>query len=54
MPLILSLIASATGAAIHKKMLGSGTATLIIPNEEMNIMKIVTSLQESPLLIKKH
>ena len=34
-------------------MLGSGTATLIVWNEEMNdIMKIVKSLEESALLIK--
>ena len=45
--------ASATDAAIHKKMFGSGTMTLPISNKEMsNIMKIVTSLEESGLLIK--
>ena len=45
--------ASATDAAIHKKMFGSRTTTLIISNEEMNdIMKIVKSLEESDLLIK--
>ena len=34
-------------------MFGSGNATLIIPNEEMNdIRKIVTSLEKSGLLIK--
>ena len=45
--------ASATDAAIHKKMFGSGTTTLKISNEEMNdIMKIVKSLEESGLLIK--
>ena len=34
-------------------MLGSGTATLIISNEEMNdIMKLFKSLEESGLLIK--
>ena len=55
----LGLIAavSATGAAIHKKMFGSGrrssdfasrATTLIILNEEVNdIIKIVTSLEES-------
>ena len=38
----LGLTASATDAAIHKKMFGSGTTTLIISNQEMNdIMKIV-------------
>ena len=45
--------ASATDAAILKKMFGSGVTTLIISNEEMNdIMKIVKSLEESGLLIK--
>ena len=49
-PLGLTAAASATDAAIHKKMFGSGMrpsdlakqATLIISNEEINdIMKIV-------------
>ena len=49
----LAASASATEAAINKKMLGSGMNTLIIPNEEINdIMKIVKSLEESGLLIK--
>ena len=52
-PLGLTAAASATDAAIHKKMSESGTTTLIISNEEMNdIMKIVKSLGESGLLIK--
>ena len=52
-PLGLIAAASATYAAIHKKMFGSGNTTLIISNEEMNdIMKIVKSLEESGLLIK--
>ena len=52
-PLWLTAAASATDAAIHKKMFGSGVTTLIIWNEEMNnIMKIVKSLEESGLLIK--
>ena len=52
-PLGLTAAASATYAAIHKKMFGSGNTTLIISNEEMNdIMKIVKSLEESGLLIK--
>ena len=52
-PLGLTAAASATDAAIHKKMLGSGTTTIIISNEEMNdIMKIIKSLEESGLLIK--
>ena len=52
-PLGLTEAASATDAAIHKKMFGSGTTTLIISNEEMNdIMKIVKSLEKSGVLIK--
>ena len=46
-PLGLTAAASATVAAIHKKMFGSGTTTLMISNEQMNdIMKIVKSLEE--------
>ena len=53
-PLGLSAAASATDAAIHKKISGSGNTTLIISNEEMNdIMQIVKSLEESALLIKE-
>ena len=38
--------ASETDAAIHKKMLGSDTTTLIIPNVEINdIMQIIKSLE---------
>ena len=49
----LTAAASATDAAIHKKMFRSGFATLIISNEEMNdIKKIINSLEESGLLIK--
>ena len=60
-PLGLTAAASALDAAIHKKMFESGcpsdltsrTATLIVSNEEMNIiMKIVKSLEGSGLLIK--
>ena len=48
----LTSLASATDAAIHKKMFGSSTTT-IISNEEINdIMKIAKSLEESCLLIK--
>ena len=35
-----------------KEIHGSGITTLIIPNEEMNIMKIVQALQDSDILIK--
>ena len=51
-PLGLISAASATDAAIHKKIFGLGVTTLIISNEEMNIMKIVKSLEESGLLMK--
>ena len=60
-PLGLTAAASATDAAIHKKMFGSGTrpsdlalhTILIISNEEMNdFMKLIKSLEESELLIK--
>ena len=49
----LTAAASATDAAIYKKMFGSGTTILIISNEEVNhIMKIVESLEEFCLSIK--
>ena len=52
-PLGLTAAASATDAAIHKKMFGSGNTTLLISNKEMtDIMKIIRSLEESGLLIK--
>ena len=52
-PLRSTAAASVTDVAIHKKMFGSGFTTSIISNEEMNdIMKIVSSLEESGLLIK--
>ena len=45
--------ASATDAAVHEKMVGSGFTTLIISNEQIkNIMRVVKSLQESGLLMK--
>ena len=52
---MLGLIAaaSATDAAINKKILGSGTTTLIISNDETNdILKIVKSLEDSGVLLK--
>ena len=49
---VLTAVASATDAAIHKKMFGSGFTTFIVSNEEINIIKIVKSLEESGLLIK--
>ena len=52
-PLRLTAAASATEAAVHKKIFGSGMTTLIISNEEMNdIRKKVKSLEETRLLIK--
>ena len=47
-PIPLGLTAAASGAhaGIQKKILGSGTTTLIIANEEMNdIIKIVQALE---------
>ena len=53
-PLGLTAEASAADAGIHKKILGSGTTTLIISNEEMNdIMKTVQALEDSDILLKR-
>ena len=53
-PLGLKAAASVKDEAIHKKMFRSCTTTLIISNEEVNdIMKIIKSLEESSLLIKR-
>ena len=50
-PLGFTAAASATDAGMHKKVLGSGTTTLIISNDEMkDIIKIVTSCEDSSLL----
>ena len=44
----LTAAASAADSVIHKKILGSGTTTVIISNDEMNdIMKIVQALEDS-------
>ena len=52
-PLGLSDVMSAIDGSIKKKMLGSGTTTLIISNDEMNdIIKIVKSLENSGVLLK--
>ena len=49
----LTAAVSAVDAGIHKKILGSGTTTLIISNDEMeNSMKINQSLEDSGLLLK--
>ena len=46
-PLRLTAAASATYAAIQKKIFGSGMTALLISNEEMNdIMKIIKSLED--------
>ena len=53
-PLGLTAAASAADAGIHKKILGSGTTTLINSNEEMNdIMKIVQPLEDSNIFLLK-
>ena len=52
-PLRLSAAMSAIEGSIKKKMLGSGTTTLIISNDEMDdILKIVKSLENSGVLLK--
>ena len=52
-PLGISAAMSVIDGSIKKKMLGSGTTTLIISNDEMNdILKIVISLENSGLLLK--
>ena len=51
-PLGVTVAASATDAAIHEKMFGSGFTTLIVSNEQMkDIMRAVKSLEESGLLM---
>ena len=52
-PLGMSAVMSAIDGSIKKKMLGSGTTTLIISNDEMeDILKIVKSLEDSNVLLK--
>ena len=47
----LTAAASVAAAAINKKILGSGTAILIISNDEMkDILKIVKSPEDSGIL----
>ena len=49
----LGLAAAAADAGIHKKIIGSGNATLIIWKEEINdIMKIVQALEDSNILLQ--
>ena len=54
-PLRLTAEASEAGAGINKKILGSGnTTTLIISNNEVEvIIKIVKSLEDSGVLLKR-
>ena len=47
----LTAAASATYAAIQKKILGLGT-TVVFSNEEIDIIKIVKSLDDTGLFIK--
>ena len=52
-PLGVTTAASASDAGIHKIILGSGTATLMISNDEReDIIKIVKRLEDSALLSK--
>ena len=53
-PLGLTAAASAAGAGINKKILGSGSnTTLIISNKDTDdLIKIVKSLEDSGLLLK--
>ena len=49
----ITAAASAIDAGIQKKIDCSGTTTLIISNEEMNnVMKIVSALEDSNILLK--
>ena len=52
-PLGITAAASALDAGIQEKIHGSGTATWIISNKEMNdIMKIAQALEDSNILLK--
>ena len=52
-PLGLTAAASAADAGIHKKILGSGNATLIISNDEIHdIIKTIKSLEDFGLILK--
>ena len=52
-PLGITAVASEIDAGIQKKIHGSGTTTLAIPNEEINkIMKIVQALENTNILLK--
>ena len=50
----LTATSSAIDAGVLKKIYGSGTATLVISNEEMDgIMKIVQTIEDSNILLKE-
>ena len=50
----LTAATSAADAGIHKKILGSGSTTLIISNQDIrDLIKIVKSLEDSGLLLKE-
>ena len=52
-PLGLTAAMSTVDAGIQKKILGSGTTTLVISNKEINeIMKIVQDFEDSNNLLK--
>ena len=52
-PLGLTAAMSAINGSIKKKMLGSGTTTIIISNDEINdIIKVVKSLEDSGVILK--
>ena len=54
-PLGLTAAVSAANAGMHKKILGSGhnnNTILIISNDEIDILKIVKSLEDSGVLLE--
>ena len=52
-PLGVTTAVSVADTGIHKKILGPGTARLIISNDQMEeTMKIVNSLEDSGLLLQ--
>ena len=52
MPLGIKAATSGIDADIHKKMLGSGTTTLVFSNNDLNdIMKIIKYLEEATILV---
>ena len=49
----LTAASSAIDAVVQKKIYGSGTTNLVIPNEEMDdIKKIVKDLEDSNIFLK--